>query len=348
MQRPDLSSVAPEIRDYIEYLEKKIIPSSDRSAKAEPASPVSSEILFTEPQTTQCVFTISQAGQVKRTYRHFYSRQHRGGMGVFDLDTNAPDYPKLLACADESQTLLIFTDKARVYRYAAKNIEPQPVRAHGTSSFDRLGLDADEQIISILPEQAHGYVALVSRIGKVRSLRHHLFGEHMRQGNSLFNVNEFGPLAAVCWSPGDTDLFIATRSGVAIRFNEKSLPPQGGLGIRVADGDAVVGITPVDQQSSVFLLGADGKGTVRLMNGFAGNKTPGGNGKIAIKNDNLVGAAVVSPEDEIVSITRLGKIIRFLVDEVPSTEGVIQGVNCIGMRLDEVTGFAVIVGRVLF
>ncbi len=116
----------------------------------------------------------------------------------------------------------------------------------------------------------------------------------------------------------------------------------------MADGDAVVGITPVDQQSSVFLLGADGKGTVRLMNGFAGNKTPGGNGKIAIKNDNLVGAAVVSPEDEIVSITRLGKIIRFLVDEVPSTEGVIQGVNCIGMRLDEVTGFAVIVGRVLF
>ena len=124
------------------------------------------------------------------------------GTSSGDLDTTAPDYPALLACVEENQTLLLFTNKARAYRYPVRNIDSLPVRAHGVQPFDRLGMEPDEQIVAVLPEQASGYVALVSQIGKVRSLRHHLFGEHMRQGNPLFNVNDFGSLAAACWSPG--------------------------------------------------------------------------------------------------------------------------------------------------
>ena len=210
MQRPDLSTIPPAIREYIEFLEKKSGMLPARSAGNDSLPLPVSEMIYTEPETTHCILTFSQKGIVKRTYRHFYYRQHRGGMGVFDLDSTAPDFPTLLTCADESQILLLFTNKARVYRFPAKNIETQPVRAHGVQAFDRLGFEPDEQIVAVLPEQASGYVALVSQIGKVRSLRHHLFGEHMRQGNPLFNINEFGFLAAACWSPGDADLLIAT------------------------------------------------------------------------------------------------------------------------------------------
>jgi DNA gyrase subunit A len=334
MQRPDLIAVDPAVRRYIEYLEKRLNVTSGENADL---SVPSSEPIFTESETTNCVITLSDHALVKRTYRHLYSRQHRGGMGVFDLDINAPDFLSLLASAEETQKLLLFTNRARAYRFSLNSLEALPVRARGIQPFDRLGFESGEQIVAILPEQARGYVALVSSTGKVRSLRHHLFGEHMRQGTSLFNLNEFGPLAAACWTPGDADLFIATQSGIGIRFNEKVLPPQGGIGIRAAEKDPVVAITSVDDQSSVFLIGSDGKGTIRMMSGFAVNKTPGGSGKIAFKNERVIGACSVNFEDDIFILTRLGKIIRFKADEVPATEGVVQGVNCVLLRADEVT-----------
>jgi len=348
MHRPDLSTVDPEIVQYIEFLEKKLGLHSVKKDQVDVPAPSTTEIIYTEPETTNCILTMSQNGYIKRSYRPLYSRQHRGGMGVFDLDTNQSDSAVLLAAADENQTLLLFTDHARVFRYPVRHLVSQPVRAHGEQAYERLGLETGERIIAMLPEQARGYVALASQIGKVRSLRHHLFGEHMRQGTVLFNTKEFGPLAAACWSPGDADLFILTRSGMGIRFNEKALPPQGGLGIRVADGDEVVSVTPVDEQSSVFLIGSDGKGTIRLMSGFAANKTPGGNGKIAMKSSSLVGASSISPDDEVFAVTRLSKIIRFKVDEVPSTEGVVQGVNCLAMRMDEVVSFVVMGDKLFF
>ena len=106
--------------------------------------------------------------------------------------------------------------------------------------------------------------------------------------------------------------------------------------MKVADNDKVIGITSVDEESGVFILGNDGKGTVRLMSGFAANKSPGGSGKLAFKSRNVIGVLTTLLDDDIFIITRLGKVIRFKSDEVPPTEGVVQGVNCIAMRADEV------------
>jgi DNA gyrase subunit A len=258
-------------------------------------------------------------------------------MGVFDLEVPEPDYPSILASVDESQNLIVFTSQARVFRVGLNKIPATALRSRGQTLLDRVQLENGERVAAILPERAQGYVALVSASGRVRTLRHHLFGEHMRPGTAMFSFKDYGPLASVCWTPGDADLFILTKNGMAIRFNEKVIPPQGENGIRLTGNDQVVAITSVYDNSGVFMIGADGKGTTRLMSGFAPNKSAGGSGKIAMRNDQLVGATVVDPNDSLFIITRLGKIIRFLADEVPPTEGVIQGVNCISMRADEVT-----------
>jgi DNA gyrase subunit A len=170
-------------------------------------------------------------------------------------------------------------------------------------------------------------------------LRHHLFGEHLKPGTSLFNPGEFGPLTAACWSPGDADIFIVTENGMGIRFPERSISPQGDLGIRLSGDDKAIGITTVQEDGNVFFIGADGRGAVRSMNGFAANKSAGGSGKIAFKNNKVVGCTLVEPGDELFVITRLGKIIRFPADEVPVTDGPVQGVICMSMRSDEVTTF---------
>jgi DNA gyrase subunit A len=334
MQRPDLTNVDPEILQYIQHLEKRLGIRTD-SEHSQFDEVKQNEPVPPEPPTTTCVVTLCQSGLTKKTYRHLYTRQHRGGMGVFGIDVDPPDYPKTLANLQENRTLILLTNKARVFRLQLNALEPAVINSRGIATLDRLGLATDETVVMILPEQATGYIALVSEVGKVRSLRHHLFGEHMKPGTTLFNVNEFGPLAAACWTPGDGELFIVTQAGIGIRFAEKAIPPQGSLGIKVGDDDQVAGITPVSSDGNVFILGADGRGTLRQMSGFAANKTPGGSGKIAIRNPKVIGAVAIEPEDDLLIMTRLGKIIRFRADEVPSSDGVVQGVNCISMRSDE-------------
>jgi len=339
MQRPDLSSIDPSIRKYIDYLEKRLGISAPTNPVEEYSPEKASEPLPAEPETTFNVITISKSGSLKRTYRHLYSRQHRSGMGVFDIDINPPDVPSALGVSDESQTVLILTNRARVFRYSLRQVDPSPVHARGIMAFERLAFETDETVAAILPEQARGYVALLGETGKVRCLRHHLFGEHMRPGTTLFNVAEFGLLSAACWTPGDRELLIVSSQGMGIRFPEKSISPQGDIGIRLGSDDRAIGITSVDGDSQVFLLGADGKGTIRQMSGFAANKSAGGSGKIAIKTMRLVGAASVRPDDDIFIITRLGKMIRFQADEIPPTDSAVQGVNCVSMRSDEVSAF---------
>lgn len=350
--RPDLSNVEPAVRAYIEALEAELerparqsarSRSKDSSAAEEDSLALLPEIAEPEePPTTMNIITATAAGVAKRTPRHLYSRQHRGGMGVFDLETDEDEPPVILAQADESQHLLLITSQARAFRLPVAAISKDGVRARGESIFSRFSLDPGETLSAILPDRAQGYVAMVSQRGNVRLLRHHVFGEYMKPGAVLYDMKAFGPLAAACWTPGDCDLFIATRQGKAIRFSEKLIPPAGGPGIRLGEGDAAVAITPVYDDSGVFLIGADGKGTIRRMEGFSPNKAPGAGGKIAFATDQLVAAAAVEEDDDIFVISRLSKIIRFRAGETPSKDGVVQGVFCMALRGDETSTIAVI------
>lgn len=340
MLRPDLSNVSPEIIAYIEYLEKRAGLRQRQSASAmedtDLAPAITAVALPAERETDASILTVTRAGLAKRTLRHLYTRQHRGGMGGYGIDLADEDTPALLSCIEDSHNVLLFTNRARVFRYALSSIASTQVMDSGSSIIERLGLEAEEWIVAALPVQARGYISLVSAAGRVRTLRHHMFGEHMRPGMAVYNFNDFGPLVSAAWTPGDADLFLLTRNGIAIRFAEKAISPQGDQGIRLSGDDQVVSLAPVDPDSGVFIVSADGRGTIRQMSGFAPNKTPGGSGKIAIKSSKAVGACTVEINDDIFLLTRLGKVIRFPAAEVPSTEGVVQGVNCMGLRGDEI------------
>jgi DNA gyrase subunit A len=349
IERPDMSRLDPAVQAYIEALEAELenlrtrseAPARKQSSRAahrdeeEPESALP-PIEATEPPTTLNLITITAGGLAKRTPRHLYTRQRRGGMGVFDLDAPDGDPPAILVVAEENQSLLLFTSQGRAFRLPVSAIAESPVHSRGGSITARLRLQPEEMLVTALPDQVRGSVAMVSQNGMVRSLRHHVFGEYMKPGTAMFDPRQFGPLAAACWTPGDGDLFIATRSGRAIRFSEKLVPPQGGPGIRVDGEDQPVAITAVYQESGVFLIGADGRGTIRLMEGFNPNKSAGGSGKAALNTALLVSAAAADDHDDIFLISKLGKLIRFSAEDVPPKEGVVQGVHCMALRADQV------------
>ncbi len=359
MERPDLSRVDLTVRAYIEALETEVErlrsldrvrerlrePSRVRKPYQEPESPEEDAPLPplepAEPPTTLNVILITASGLAKRTPRHLYLRQRRGGWGTLDIDTGDDDPPAVLVIADEKDSLLVFTSLARAFRIPVHTIPETPLRGRGTFIFGRQAMQPGERVAAALPDQAKGVVAMVSERGMVRSLRHHVFGEYMKPGTLLFDPKHFGPLCAACRTPGDSDLFIASRQGRAIRFSEKLVPPQGGPGLRLEQGDQAVGIATVSPESGVFLIGADGRGTIRLMAGFNPNKSAGGSGKIAINTDDLAGVMTASQEDDIFLISQGSKMIRFMAAEVPGKEAVVQGVNCMALRADEVVALAV-------
>ncbi|MBN2004062.1 MAG: hypothetical protein JXA21_11970 [Anaerolineae bacterium] len=339
IERPDLSEVSPEVLAYIESLEAQLAARPSRRA-AVPVEEIP-EPEPNEPPTTINVITLSAAGTLKRTPRHLYERQRRGGMGIFDLDTPETAPPIALALADESATLIAFSDQGRGYRFAVNSLVEAPVHARGASIAELLPLRPEEHIIAMLPENGGEQIALAGVRGWVTLVRASFVGKSMIPGITHFEARERGPLASACWVNETDNVFIASRSGVAIRFPVRRIPKNGCLGIRLEKGDVVCGVTGVQDNGSVFLLGADGKGTLRLMSGFAENKSPGGGGKTALKTDTLVGVATAGPNDDIFIISRNGKIIRFRATEIPPKEGVVQGVNCMALRSDETTAVTV-------
>ncbi len=336
VERPDLSQLEPAIAAYIQALEAELA-----ELRGEKSSSAESTLETTEPPTTLNVITVSQSGLAKRTPRHLYSRQRRGGMGIFDLETADNDPPALLTIADESQDLLLITSQGRAFKLPVARLPEAPVRARGQLITDKLALNEGEALALLLPRHTSGYLNVITTSGQVRRLRHHFFGDTLTPGNFVYDARALGAPLAACWSSGSGDIFIATRQGKAIRFAEETIPFKGCVGLRLTDDDQIVSICAVREDSGVFLLTADGKGTIRLMNGFSANKAPGAGGKVAIKAENVVGAITVAEADDIFVISRLSKIIRFQAAEVPPKEGVVQGVNCMALRADETVALAV-------
>ncbi len=344
IERPDLSDVAPDVLAYIESLEAALAAQPGRRARpqviTEPEPDAEPELC--EPPTTINLITLTAGGLLKRTPRHLYGRQRRGGMGIFDLDAPNDDPPALLALADESASLILFTDQGRTYRLPVNRLAEMPIRARGAAVAGLIPLRPGERLAAALPEDGGEMLALVGQRGWVMTVRSAFVGKSMIAGVVYYDAAKYGPLAAACWLPGGADdVFIATQQGFAIRFPAQRVPKTGCLGIRLEKNDTVVAATSANDESSVFLLGADGKGTIRLMAGFAANKSPGGGGKVALKTDKLVAAAPVGAESDIFIISRNSKIIRFQAAEVPPKEGVVQGVNCMALRGDETVAVVV-------
>ncbi|MBV7327044.1 hypothetical protein KFU94_02030 [Chloroflexi bacterium TSY] len=339
-QRPDLGGTAPNVVAYIEALEAELV--QLRAAQSSRRAPRSEAPLEpSEPPTTMNVISISKGGVAKRTRHHFYPRQRRGGMGIFDLESAEDDPPAFVVVADESAGLVVVTNQARAFRLPVLSITSTEVRGRGEPILADLPLRPDEHLAVAFADQGGSNLALVSERGQVRKIAARYLGGGLQQGTVLYNPQEGGPPAAACWTPGDADLFLMTRLGKAIRFQEKQVPVRGCLGMRVDREDESIGVAAAPADGGAFIVTNEGKGTIRLMSGFNANKSPGAGGKVGMKAEKVIGAATVTDNSDIFLISQLGKMIRFQAADVPPKEGVVQGVNCMNLRADECVAMAV-------
>jgi DNA gyrase subunit A len=315
-----------------------------RDTREEPVPPPPTTLRYPDDVM---VVTITSRGLAKRTPLNDYSAQRRGGLGVYDIQSSRDDPVTQLLVTFNTASLLILSTRGRAFRIPLDIIPLAEVRGRGGSLPERLMFTSDEAIgctVALDDERDdRSNLLIVTTSGLVRAVHRTYVGPRLQPGTLLSDPKRGGAPAAMAFSNGTSDVLIALRSGVGYRFDERLIRREGTRGIQTSPDDVVAGIASVSgDEDEVLLVTADGQGTRRQMAGFAANKTPGGQGKVLIKSDALVGIARVAEGDEALCISGFAKIIRFAAAEVPSKSGTVQGVSVLDTRGDSLAALAVV------
>ncbi|MFN8470605.1 MAG: DNA gyrase C-terminal beta-propeller domain-containing protein [Anaerolineae bacterium] len=294
---------------------------------------------------TLMLITISAAGQAKRTPINRYSRQRRGGIGIFDLRAADTDEARFLAIADQADALLLLSASGRVYRVAIADIpEASDPRSRGDDILVAAHMDANDKLAAVLPmseADQQRYVLLGSQNGFIKRMRGHYFGSSFEPGRVVLDPRQTGGAAsAMCLSSGTADVLMVSRGGMATRFNISVAPLQAAPGLKLRPGDTLAGLAAIHEPDQVFVVTEDGLGTRRTMEGFAANKAPGAAGKIIMKSEVVAGIVRAPDSADLVVLTRFSKLIRFTAEEVPAKTAPVQGVDIVELRGDIVTAAA--------
>lgn len=339
MKRPDLTGLPETVVSYITYLEAQIHgPQSDRPDNR---PPISRTVPGVTRRTDLLLIAILPDGSLHVSEVDSIPAQRRGGSGQALLPSAAPLGGAAFGVVPQTGTLLLFSRSGKAFRLPVSKVTQNPATTIEEVLYP-LALESGDRIAVILPEQTNGNLAFLSADGRVRLLRHHLFGTSMKQGFSVFGPESHISLADASWLDNEKEIFCLTRQGMSIRVPLAVIPPQGVQAIKVASEDEGCGICGIGDEETVLLVSTTGFGTVRNLQPYAAHKSAGGMGKIAMKSLPLLRCFATAQEEELLLLSHEGKIIRFHTTDIPITDNPVQGVICMNLRQDHLAGMALI------
>ena len=292
-----------------------------------------------------CVITVSHTGYIKRQRADVYSAQNRGGKGIIGMTTKEDDYVENVIVSNSHSHLMFFTSKGRVYAKKAYRIPEAGRTAKGTNLVNIIELQDGEKVTAIIPikEFTEGeYLTMVTKKGVIKRTLLSEFEYQRRAGKIAISLDEDDELIFVRHTTGCESLIIATRNGLAVRFDENNVrcmgrTARGVRGITLSDDDFVVGVCVVDEKKKMLTITEGGMGKRTLFSDFRQMKNRGGHGvachKISEKTGKLAAVITVADDDDIMLITNEGTIIRTPVDSINVYSRTATGV--ISMRLAE-------------
>jgi DNA gyrase subunit A len=288
------------------------------------------------------VVTITRTGYAKRTKVDLYRSQKRGGKGVSGASLRQDDIVSHFFVISTHSWILFFTNKGRVYRAKAYELPEANRVAKGQHVANLLAFQPDEhiaQVIQIPDYQVQPYLVLATKDGLVKKTRLEEFDSNRSGGIIAINLREDDELVGATLAAPENDLLLVSKNAQAIRFHadDESLRPMGRatsgvIGMRFGDHDELLAMELVREDMDVLVA----------TNGGYAKRTPidvypvqgrGGKGvltaKITERRGGLVGALVISPEDELFAITSNGGVIRTPVKPVRRT----RDRNTMGVKL---------------
>ena len=291
-----------------------------------------------------CVITLTHAGYIKRQPADTYAAQHKGGKGIMAMTTKEEDFIEKVMVVHSHSYLMLFTNTGKVFMRKAYQIPEASRTAKGTNIINIIETEQGEKITAMIavPEfDSESYLTMVTKLGVIKRTLLAEYEYQRKGGKIALNLDEGDELVFVMHTHGQTDLVIATHEGSAARFTESTIRPlgrtaRGVRGIRLREGDYVVGTAVVDDSKQLITVTENGYGKRTPFEDFR-VKGRGGLGvtchNLTDKTGLLAGIAAVDDGDDLMMITNLGTIIRTPVAQINTYSRTASGV--IVMRLAE-------------
>ena len=291
------------------------------------------------------VVTISHQGYIKRQTLDTFRNQKRGGVGKTGGSGKKEDCAEHLFLSTTHHNILFFTNKGRVYRQKGYEIPEAGRTAKGTAIINLLPLEQGEKITAVIPVKEfvdEQYMFMATNKGTVKKTNLKDLESARKIGLVAINLDDNEDLIGVELTDGNSEIILATRNGLAIRFDEQDVRAMGRTahgvkGISLNYGDEVVAMDSVPNENYEVLTATEfGMGKRTAVSEYR-KQTRGGKGIINIKITErtglVIGMKVINPAQEIMMITAGGIIIRIDVDSISQYGRNAQGVKL--MTLNE-------------
>ena len=351
-----LAALIADLRDILanEWRVKDIIKSEMLEIKRKFADERRTEILPAEEdilledliERHECVITLTHAGYVKRQPADTYSAQNRGGKGIIGMTTKEEDFIEKVIGVHSHSYLMFFTNIGKVYMKKAYQIPEASRTAKGTFVKNIIELEDGEKVtamISVPKFNENEYLVMVTKHGIIKKTLLSEYEYQRKLGKKAINLDEGDELVFVMRTEGTSNIVLATRDGMATRFDERNVRKMGRVargvrGIKLREGDYVVGVAVVDESKKLLTITENGFGKSCEFSELREMKNRGGYGvrihKLSEKTGQLTGVAVVDEDSDIMLITDQGQMIRVHASDVSVYSRTAGGV--IIMRLSDI------------
>ncbi|MBE6778272.1 MAG: DNA gyrase subunit A [Ruminococcaceae bacterium] len=291
----------------------------------------------------ESVLTLTDAGYIKRQPADVYAAQRRGGKGIKGLSTREEDVIRNMFICSSHDSVMFFTNLGRVYVLKCYEIPEGSRTAKGLNIVNLLPLQPGEKVSAMITaqEQLEGqYLCMLTRQGVIKRTRLDAYAHVRKNGLIAIDLDEGDELVSVLTTDGYQQLLVATRQGMAIRFDENDVrsvgrTARGVKALNLAATDQVVGMEMVDDSKLLLTVSESGYGRLSRFEEYR-VQSRGGKGLTNYqtgKYGEVVGIMAVDLEEDLILISSGGVMIRMLIGEIRQCSRISKGVRV--MRLEE-------------
>ena len=292
----------------------------------------------------ECVITKTVNGYIKRMAVDTYSVQHKGGRGKIGMKTREDDMIENMMTCSSHDNIMLFTNFGRVYKLKAYEIpEAASTNSKGMNVINLIPLQPEEKlsmVLSCAEADDDSFICMVTRKGTIKRTKITDFRNIRKSGIIAIELNEDDELSFVSLTDGKKDIYVATRKGRGIRFEETQVRPMGRTAcgvraIKLSGNDEVVSMDICDENSVLLTVTETGYGRKTPISDYR-VQSRGGKGTTNYKTEKYGDVAkviCVTDEEDVIMISSDGIIIRIPVKEISTFARPAKGVRV--MRIEE-------------
>ena len=307
-------------------------------------SPVSGEVdiedLIPEEES---LLTMTRLGYIKRQAADTYSAQNRGGRGIKGMTTREEDVPERMFMCSSHDHVMFFTSAGRVYRIKCYEVPEGSRTSKGMNIVNLLPITSDEKVTAMIRVgeiEDDRYLCMVTKQGVLKRTRLDAFRNVRKGGLIAIDLDEGDELVRVLDTDGYSELLVATRNGMAIRFNENDArvigrTARGVKALNLAEGDSVIGMVACDPCKKLLTVTETGYGRLSELSDYR-VQSRGGKGLTNYHTESfgcVAAIAMVDETEDVLLVSSDGIMIRLHADSVRLCRRPSKGVRL--MRLQE-------------